>query len=154
MTINEALTKQSLIVALKLKDKDNELSKELMVKIMKARIQLNKVRAEFEKDLQEAANGFQTEDFKKLQSKQKRTKKEEDEFQDMINKINSEMNEFISKYVQDEASNVGDISFTDKEYEELIPINADVETDFNGIKLNGPDFLETIYNIFVKEDKK
>lgn len=154
MTINEALTKQSLIVALKLKDKDNELSKELMVKIMKARIQLNKVRAEFEKDLQEAVNGFQTEDFKKLQSKQKRTKKEEDEFQDMINKINSEMNEFISKYVQDEASNVGDISFTDKEYEELIPINADVETDLNGIKLNGPDFLETIYNIFVKEDKK
>jgi len=34
---------------------------------------------------------------------------------------------------------------------ELIPINVDIEADINGQKIVGPDFLEAIHSIFVKE---
>lgn len=151
MTIDEALTKQAFIVKLKFKDGDDELSKPLMVKIMKARIKLNKIRAEFDKDLQTAVEGFQTDEFKKLQEKgDKRTKKDNDKFKELVDKINSEVQDYINSRVKDEAKDVDDITFTEDEYDELIPINADVDTEINGVKLSGPDFLETIHSIFVK----
>lgn len=151
MTIDEALTKQAFIVKLKFKNGDEELSKDLMVRIMKARIKLSKIRNEFDEDLKNAVDGFQTDDFKKLQAKENRTEDEQTKFVELVNKINEEANEYVVARVKDEAHDVDDITFTDDEFMELIPINVDIEADINGQKIVGPDFLEAIHNIFVKE---
>ena len=151
MTIDEALTKQAFIVKLKFKNGDEELSKDLMVRIMKARIKLSKIRNEFDEDLKNAVDGFQTDDFKKLQAKENRTEDEQTKFVELVNKINEEANEYVVARVKDEAHDVDDITFTEDEFMELIPINVDIEADINGQKIVGPDFLEAIHNIFVKE---
>lgn len=151
MTIDEALTKQAFIVKLKFKNGDDELSKDLMVRIMKARIKLSKIRNEFDEDLKNAVDGFQTDDFKKLQAKENRTEDEQTKFVELVNKINEEANEYVVARVKDEAHDVDDITFTEDEFMELIPINVDIEADINGQKIVGPDFLEAIHSIFVKE---
>ena len=151
MTIDEALTKQAFIVKLKFKNGDEELSKDLMVRIMKARIKLSKIRNEFDEDLKNAVDGFQTDDFKKLQAKENRTEDEQTKFVELVNKINEEANEYVVARVRDEAHDVDDITFTEDEFMELIPINVDIEADINGQKIVGPDFLEAIHSIFVKE---
>ncbi len=151
MTIDEALTKQAFIVKLKFKNGDEELSKDLMVRIMKARIKLSKIRNEFDEDLKNAVDGFQTDDFKKLQAKENRTEDEQTKFVELVNKINEEANEYVVARVKDEAHDVDDITFTEDEFMELIPINVDIEADINGQKIVGPDFLEAIHSIFVKE---
>lgn len=154
MTIDEALTKQAFIVKLKFKNGDEELSKDLMVRIMKARIKLSKIRNEFDEDLKNAVDGFQTDDFKKLQAKENRTEDEQTKFVELVNKINEEANEYVVARVRDEAHDVDDITFTEDEFMELIPINVDIEADINGQKIVGPDFLEAIHSIFVKEIEK
>ena len=151
MTIDDALTKQAFIVKLKFKNGVDELSKDLMVRIMKARIKLNKVRAEFDEDLKNAVDGFQTDDFKELQAKENRTEDEQTKFVELVNKINEEANEYVLARVRDEAKDVDDIVFTEDEFNEIIPVNADIEADINGTKLVGPDFLEAIHSVFVKD---
>lgn len=151
MTINEALTKQLFIVALKFKDGDSELSKDLMVKIMKARIALNKIKTAFNADVKTAADGFMTDDFKKLQEKgEKRTKKENEKYTELVNIINDEINSYINSYVQDEVKDNIDLTFTEDEYNELLPINVDAKADINGQEVEGPNFLEAFYTLFVK----
>ncbi len=66
MTTNEALVKQNFITKVILKEGDNELSKELKVKIMGMRIKLAKVRKEFDEDVQEAIKGFTPEGYTEL----------------------------------------------------------------------------------------
>lgn len=151
MTIDEALTKQAFIVKLKFKNGNEELSKDLMVRIMKARIKLSKIRNEFDEDLKNAVDGFQTDDFKELQAKENRTEDEQTKFVELVNKINEEANDYVVARVKDEAHDVDDITFTEDEFMELIPINVDIEADINGQKIVGPDFLEAIHSIFVKE---
>jgi hypothetical protein len=153
MTIDEALTKQAFIVKLKFKNGSDELSKDLMVRIMKARIKLNKVRTEFDEDLKKAVDELQSPEFKELQSKETRTDDEQKVFTTLVNKINEDANAYVLERVKDEAKDVDDITFTEDEFNEIIPVNVDVEADINGTKLVGPDFLEAIHSIFVKEEK-
>lgn len=150
MTIDEALTKQAFIVKLKFKNGSDELSKDLMVRIMKARIKLNKVRAEFDEDVKKAVDGFQTDEFKELQAKEIKTDEENKTFTDLINKINGEANDYVVALIQDEAKDVEDITFTEDEFNEIIPVNADTEADINGQHISGPDFLDAIHQVFVK----
>ena len=56
MTKNEVLAKQSIISHIMLKRGNEELSKELKVKVMNMRVILGKVRREFDEDLKEVAD--------------------------------------------------------------------------------------------------
>ena len=56
MTKNEVLARQSIITQILLKNGNDELSKNLKVKLMGMRISLGKIRREFDEDLKEVAN--------------------------------------------------------------------------------------------------
>lgn len=149
MTTNEALIKQNFIAKVLLKKDDNELSKELKVKIMGMRIKLGKVRKEFDEDVQEAVKGFTPEGFAELVQKQEKTEEETKKIEEWNKQINEEYQAYVIKRGQEEIS--VDAKLTEDEYNELIEVNADNDVEINGQKLNAADFLEILYTLFVEE---
>lgn len=148
MTLNEALIKQSFIIKILLKSGNEELSKALKVKIMKMRIDLSKIRKQFDEDTQEAIKGLKPSDFDALAQKQDKTPEEEEELKLMTDKINEEYNLFLIEKGKEEV--IFDESFTDEEYEQILEVNSGNDVEINGNKLQAADFLEVIYSLFVE----
>lgn len=149
MTTNEALVKQNFITKVLLKEGDNELSKELKVKIMSIRIKLAKVRKEFDEDVQEAINGFTPEGYTELVQKNEKTDEENAKLAAWNKKIESEYNEYIRSRGQEEVSI--DTKLTEDEYNEILEVNAGNDIEINGQKLTAADFLEVLYSLFVED---
>ena len=149
MTKNEVLARQSILAQVLLKNGNDELSKELKVKLMGMRITLGKVRREFDEDLKVVAEELQTEDFKILRDKEPRTEEEEVTYQELFAKINDEYNSFIIEKGKEELSY--DKTFTQAEFDQIVEVNADNDVEINGSKISAPDLLEVIYNLFVVE---
>lgn len=150
MTANELMVRQNFLNKVLLKDGDNELSKDLKVKIMRLRIKLSKVRKEFDEDVQEAAKGFMPEGFQQLAQKQDKTEEEQKLFNEQNAKLNDEYNAYVLKRSQETVDGI-DTKFTDAEYNEILEVNAGNDVEINGQKLNAPDFLEVFYSLFVGE---
>ena len=152
MTTNEVLTKQNFLSKLVLKDNENELSKNLKVKIMKMRIEYAKVRKAFDEDLQEFVKDFAPERFKELQQipENERTDEQNQEMTELTNKINEDYNAYIIQRGQDEV-NVNTTSFTEEEFEEILEVNSGNDVEINGTKVPAADFMEIIYTLFVAE---
>lgn len=151
MTVNELMIRQNFLNKVLLKDGDNELSKDLKVKIMRLRIKLSKVRKEFDEDVQEAAKGFMPEGFQQLAQKQDKTEEEQKLFNEQNAKLNDEYNAYVLKRSQETVDSIIDTKFTDAEYNEILEVNAGNDVEINGQKLNAPDFLEVFYSLFVEE---
>jgi hypothetical protein len=150
MTANELMIRQNFLNKVLLKDGDNELSKDLKVKIMRLRIKLSKVRKEFDEDVQEAAKGFMPEGFQQLAQKQDKTEEEQKLFNEQNAKLNDEYNAYVLKRSQETVDSI-DTKFTDAEYNEILEVNAGNDVEINGQKLSAPDFLEVFYSLFVGE---
>lgn len=151
MTANELMIRQNFLNKVLLKDGDNELSKDLKVKIMRLRIKLSKVRKEFDEDVQEAAKGFMPEGFQQLAQKQDKTEEEQKLFNEQNAKLNDEYNAYVLKRSQETVDGFIDTKFTDAEYNEILEVNAGNDVEINGQKLSAPDFLEVFYSLFVEE---
>jgi hypothetical protein len=151
MTANELMIRQNFLNKVLLKDGDNELSKDLKVKIMRLRIKLSKVRKEFDEDVQEAAKGFMPEGFQQLAQKQDKTEEEQKLFNEQSAKLNDEYNAYVLKRSQETVDSIIDTKFTDAEYNEILEVNAGNDVEINGQKLSAPDFLEVFYSLFVEE---
>lgn len=150
MTANELMVRQNFLNKVLLKDGDNELSKDLKVKIMRLRIKLSKIRKEFDEDVQEAAKGFMPEGFQQLAQKQDKTEEEQKLFNEQNAKLNDEYNAYVLKRSQETVDGI-DTKFTDAEYNEILEVNAGNDVEINGQKLSAPDFLEVFYSLFVGE---
>lgn len=150
MTANELMIRQNFLNKVLLKDGDNELSKDLKVKIMRLRIKLSKIRKEFDEDVQEAAKGFMPEGFQQLAQKKDKTEEEQKLFNEQNAKLNDEYNAYVLKRSQETVDGI-DTKFTDAEYNEILEVNAGNDVEINGQKLSAPDFLEVFYSLFVEE---
>jgi hypothetical protein len=146
MTLNEALVRQNFLNKLVLRNNENELPKELKVKVMQMRIELNKLRNQFEADSQEMVKGLKPEGFDELYVKENKTEEEVKQLEDWSQKLTDEHNAFVIEKGKEEVS--FDKKFTLEEYNELIDINSN-EVEINGNKLSAEDFLEIIYSLFV-----
>ena len=150
MTANDLIIRQNFLNKVLFKDGDNEVSKDLKVKIMRLRIKLSKVRKEFDEDVQEAAKGFMPEGFQQLAQKQDKTEEEQKLFDEQNAKLKDEYNAYVLKRSQETVDGI-DTKFTDAEYNEILEVNAGNDVEINGQKLSAPDFLEVFYSLFVEE---
>jgi hypothetical protein len=146
MTLNEALIRQTFLSKLVLKNNGNELPKDLKVKVMGMRIELNKLRNQFETDSQEAIKGLKPEGFDDLYVKQDRTEEETAQLDDWAKKLTDEHNTFIIEKGKELVT--FDKKFTLEEYNDLIDVNSD-DVEVNGTSITGEEFLEIIYSLFV-----
>ena len=154
MTFNEILSKQNVLNAVLLKDGDNELSKELKVKIVRLRIAFSKIRKQFDDDLQEFVKELAPERFKELQQKpeDQRTDEEKEEFEQLSAKINTDYNEFIIQKGNEEVIFTADDKFTDEEFDALININVGNQVEINGNKIKAEELMEIFYTLFVNKN--
>lgn len=151
MVLNDVLTKQNVITKLTLKDGDKELSKALKVKIMRIRIAYNKIKQQFDSDVQEFTKELVPEELQILANKEDRTEAETKKLNEMITKINSEYQEFVLQKGNEEVLDSLDDFFTLEEYSDILDINSGNDIEFNGNKITAADFMEVVYSLFVKE---
>lgn len=154
MTFNEILSKQNVLNAVLLKDGDNELSKELKVKIVRLRIAFSAIRKTFDEALQEFVKELAPERFKELQQKpeDQRTDEEKEEFEQLSAKINTDYNEFIIQKGNEEVTFTADDKFTDEEFDTLININVGNQVEINGNKIKAEELMEIFYTLFVNKN--
>lgn len=147
MTLNEVLARQNFVNQIVLKNGENELPKELKVKVMGMRIALNKFRNAHEEDSKNAIEGLKPDNFDELAQKQDKTEEEQKEFDEMYTKLVEEHNAFLIEKGKEEVE--FDKHFTEEDFEALIEVNSD-DVTINGTKISGPDFLEVLYTLLVK----
>lgn len=151
MTLNDVLTKQNVITKLLLADDNKELSKALKVKIMRIRMAYNKAKKRFDEDTQDFVNQLINDDFKELANKQDKTEEEMKSFEEQNNKINSEYQEFLIQKGLEEVEQIDD-TFTEEDYSDLVDVNSNNNVEINGTSIKAPDFLEIVYDLFVKKE--
>ena len=150
MILNDILTKQNVFTKIILKDGEKELPKELKVKIMRIRMAYTKIKKAFDTEVQEFTEELVPEELKALNSKEERTEEENARMQELTNKVNSEYQEFLIQKGNEEVDCIEDFLTMD-EYSDILDINAGNDVEINGNKIPAVDFLEIVYDLFVKE---
>ena len=151
MILNDLLTRQNVFTKLSLKEGEKELPKELKVKVMRIRMAYTKVKKNFDSEVQEFMQELITDEFRTLVNIEERTTEEETRYQELNSKINSDYQEFLFQKGLEEVSEIDD-TFTESEYAEILEVNAGNDVEINGAKIPAVDFLELVYDLFVKED--
>lgn len=151
MVLNDLLTKQNVLTQIILVNGEKELPKELKVKIMRIRMAYTKIKKSFDEEVQEFTKELITDEFKELNTKTEKTSEEETRYAELTNKINSEYQEFLIQKGQEEVKEIED-TFTMDEYADILEVNAGNDVEINGNKITAVNFMEIIYDLFVKED--
>ena len=154
MTLNEILTRQNVLNAILLKDGKNELGKELKVKMVRLRMAFNKYKKNLDEEVQEFTKELVPEELKTLQEKpeSERTEEENTRLKELVNKVNSEYNEFMIQKGSEEVKFDTDYSFTDDDFDSIVAVNAGNEVEINGNKVKSEDLMEAFYELFVNKD--
>lgn len=150
MILNEILTKQNVFTKILLQDGEKELNKALKVKIMRIRMTYSKIKKRFDEEVQEFTKELVPQELIDLNSKLDKTETEELRFKELNDKINSEYQEFLVQKGNEEVSDAIDDIFTEEEYFDIVDVNSGNDVEINGNKINAVDFLEIIYDMFVK----
>ena len=150
MTLNDVLTKQSLITKVLLASDGKELSKELKVKIMRVRLAYNKIKKQFDEDTQEFSKQIVSDELRDLANKTERTPEEETKFNELNNKANAEYQEYLVQKGTENIKDAPEDIFTEDEYGDILDINSDGEYEINGQKVKAADLMEAFYELFVK----
>lgn len=151
MILNELLTKQNVFTKLILKDGDKEVSKELKIKIMRIRMAYTKAKKKFDEEAQEFITELVPQELKDLNNKFNKSEEELEKEKELSIKVNSEYQEFlIQKGNEDVVFSVDD-SLTLEEYSDILEVNAGNNVEINGNKISATDFMEIIYDLYVKE---
>lgn len=151
MTLNDVLTKQNVITKIVLKDGEKELKKELKVKIMRIRMSYNKIKKQFDEETKEFAEQIVNDELKDLANKTDRTEAEETRYNELNNKANSEYQEYLIQKGLEEISESIDDSFDMNEYSDILDVNSGNDVEINGNNINAADFMEIVFDMFVKE---
>lgn len=151
MILNEVLTKQNVITKVLLKDGDKELPKALKVKIMRMRMAYNKIKQQFDSDVQEFTKELVPEELQTLANKEDRTEEENARFEELNNKVNSEYQEFLIQKGNEEITESVDDTFSFDEYSDLLDVNSGNDVEINGNTVKAADFMEVVMDLFVKE---
>lgn len=151
MTLNELLTKQNVFTKLILKDCDKEVSKELKVKMMRIRMAYTKAKKKFDEETQEFIAELVPQELRDLNAKNDKSEEELEKEKDLGMKVDSEYREFLIQKGNEDINLSVDDSLTIDEYSDILEVNAGNDVEINGNKISATDFMEIIYDLFVKE---
>ena len=150
MNLNDVLTKQNLITKILLANDGKELPKELKVKIMRIRMNYNKIKKQFDEDTQEFSKQVVSDELKDLANKTERTPEEEARFNELNAKANSEYQEYLIQKGKEEITDTPDDTISEDEYGDILDVNSEGEYEINNQKVKAADLMEAFYELFVK----
>ena len=150
MNLNDVLTKQNLITKILLANDGKELPKELKVKIMRIRMNYNKIKKQFDEDTQEFSKQVVSDELRDLANKTERTPEEEARFNELNAKANSEYQEYLIQKGTEEIPDTPDDTISEDEYGDILDVNSEGEYEINNQKVKAADLMEAFYELFVK----
>ena len=150
MNLNDVLTKQNLITKILLANDGKELPKELKVKIMRIRMNYNKIKKQFDEDTQEFSKQVVSDELRDLANKTERTPEEEARFNELNAKANSEYQEYLIQKGKEEITDTPDDTISEDEYGDILDVNSEGEYEINNQKVKAADLMEAFYELFVK----
>jgi hypothetical protein len=112
----------------------------------------NKIKKNFDNEVKEFTEELMTDEFKELSNKSDKTSEEESRYKELSNTINSDYQEFLIQKGNEEITLGTEDTFTMDEYADILEVNAGNDVEINGNKIPAVDFLEIIYELFVKEN--
>lgn len=151
MNLNELLTKQNVFTKLILKDGDKEVSKELKVKMMRIRMAYTKAKKKFDEETQEFITELVPQELRDLNNKIDKSEEELEKEKNLGMKVDSEYREFLIQKGNEDINLSVDDSLTIDEYSDILEVNVGNDVEINGNKISATDFMEIIYDLFVKE---
>lgn len=151
MILNDVITRYNVISKIEITNEEKELSKQLKVKIMRIRMALNKIKTQFELESREFAEQLIPNDLRVLFFKENKTDEELEQFKKCEDKINQEYQEYLIQKGQEEVNLNIDTTFTLDEYSDIVDVNCRNNVKINDISFKATDFLEIVYNLFIKE---
>ena len=152
MTLNDLLTRQNVFNKLVLTDGDKELSKELKVKLMRIRMAYSKIKKNFDAEVQDFTEELMTDEFKELNNKVSRTPEEESRYKELSKIIETDYQEFIKQKGFEEVDLGIDGFLTLEEYTDVLDVNSGNDIVINNNEIKAADFMEIVYELFVKEN--
>ena len=150
MNLNDVLTKQNLITKILLANDGKELPKELKVKIMRIRMNYNKIKKQFDEDTQEFSKQVVSDELRDLANKTERTPEEEARFNELNAKANSEYQEYLIQKGKEEITDTIDDTISEDEYGDILDVNSEGEYEINNQKVKAADLMEAFSELFVK----
>ena len=151
MTLNELMIRHNFISKILFRADGKELSKDLVVKLMGMRIEMSKIRKQFEADLQEMIKGITPDGYQEQFAKPEKTKEEEEQIKTWNSQISDAYNAYVAKKGQEDIdSSHFDTPLTADEYNEILAVNVGNDVEINNTPMKAPDFLEALYSLFVE----
>ena len=114
----------------------------------------NKYKKNLDEEVQEFTNELVPEELKTLQEKpeSERTEEENTRLKELVDKVNSEYNEFMIQKGNEEVKFDTNYSFTDDDFDSIVAVNAGNEVEINGNKVKSEDLVEAFYELFVNKN--
>lgn len=150
MILNDLLIRQNVFTNIILKDGNKELPKELKVKVMRIRMAYNKMRKNFDLEVQEFMEELVTDELKSLRAKKEKTQEEELRYEELLASVNSDYQEFLIQKIKEEITPIDD-TLSEDEYSEIVEVNAGNDVQINGQSIPAINFLEIVHDLFVRE---
>ena len=117
MTINDAIIRYNFLKKVVFSIEHESLSKELKVKLMKFRLELKKIKDQFENEMKDLAEELKTDEFKNLVAIESKTDEQIEFLNEQVKLLNEEYDLFITEKSKDSVTFNG--KFTDEEFEEI-----------------------------------
>lgn len=116
---------------------------------MTYRIKLNKIVSEFKKDIKEFSESIVPEDIKQLSDIPNKSSEQLARLKE-YKKIYSEEQKSYIKHRELDVITTAPIFITEDEFQQIVNTNINITPTINGSVVQVSDFLECLYNIFVK----
>ena len=149
LSINSAVLKYNLLSCIKYSDENYNISRELKVKLIRTKFNLEKTYKEFNQFQQQALEELKTERYRYLVTKTERTEEEEEEAKKLV----SELNEDLHSVVKEKSRETVEVSFdylSEDEFNEILLVNVNNDVRINGVNIAAEEYLELFHNEFVK----
>lgn len=149
MTINNAVLRYNLIFVMKFIDGEYSLSRELKIKLIRLKLDLEKIRDEFVSFQQKAMEEIKTQEYEELLNKENKTPEEVKHLEE----VTAELNEELGKLIQEKSNEMVNVKsfdyLTEDEFNQILSVNVENNPIINGSKLDFDTYIELIYKNFL-----
>ena len=149
MTINNAVLRYNLIFVMKFIDGEYSLSRELKIKLIRLKLDLEKIRDEFVSFQQKAMEEIKTQEYEELLNKENKTPEEVKHLEE----VTAELNEELGKLIQEKSNEMVNVKsfdyLTEEEFNQILSVNVENNPTINGSKLDFDTYIELIYKNFL-----
>ena len=149
MTIKDAIFRYNLLNTMLFSDGDYSVSRELKVKLIRYKLNFQKIVNEFTETQKKYIEEVKTPEYNELASKESRTKEENKNLDKIIQEINSELNQLINSKLSEEVETTWYQPLTEDEYNEILNVNVEHDVEINGQMIDSTSYVSLLHDYLV-----